>query len=189
MLDRFVAFTNPLNPDTDFDQVDDGFELRLGSDPSVRDAGDFADQDEDGLTDEEETRIGWEIDVVAQDPEWFCRPTAHTTSTGCFAQEELDVKVTSNPFAPDTDLDGLPDFLERSIGSDPNAKDTDGDGISDFDEFDDFEEFTDFNEFFPGFFVDGTTSARHGNQSEPVGHRSRWSQRLLRAVRWLDGST
>ena len=144
MLGRFVAFTDPLNPDTDFDQVDDGFELRLGSHPRIRDADDFADQDEDGLTDDEETRIGWDIEV-------------ETEEEGAVAG-----RVTSNPSLPDTDLDGLPDLLERLIASDPRAKDTDGDLISDFDEFDDFERFTEFNEFFPGFFVDGTTSARHG---------------------------
>ena len=35
---------------------------------------------------------------------------------------------------PDTDLDGLPDSIERLIGTDLNKQDTDGDGLSDYEE-------------------------------------------------------
>ena len=42
--------------------------------------------------------------------------------------------VTSNPFAADTDGDGLSDLEEFDIRSDPSCDDTDGDGLTDEDE-------------------------------------------------------
>ena len=36
---------------------------------------------------------------------------------------------------PDSDYDGLPDYVERDIGSDPTSADTDNDGLDDYEEF------------------------------------------------------
>jgi len=63
------------------------------------------------------------------------------------------VPVTSDPFEPDTDFDGLPDLLESILRTNPRLRDTDGDGLLDFDEFDpespfsiDFATFRDFED-------------------------------------------
>jgi hypothetical protein len=130
--------TSPLNPDSDFDQVGDGVERLLGSDPTdPRDAGNVADRDQDGLTDDEEGLVGW---------------TA------------LGQPVFSNPNLPDTDLDGLPDFVERALRTDPRAADTDGDGLSDFDELsaEVLGQFKLFEQFFRGFVLAIDESAQIG---------------------------
>lgn len=43
----------------------------------------------------------------------------------------LPFRVTSDPCAPDTDRDGLPDDAEQKAGTDPRSIDTDGDGAAD----------------------------------------------------------
>jgi hypothetical protein len=43
--------------------------------------------------------------------------------------------VTSDPYEPDSDFDGLPDLLEAFLASDPRNRDSDSDGLLDFDEF------------------------------------------------------
>lgn len=45
-------------------------------------------------------------------------------------------QVTSDPFEPDTDGDGLPDLLESVIASNPRRADTDRDTLLDYEEFD-----------------------------------------------------
>lgn len=138
-LGESFKITNALAPDTDFDQVPDGIERLLGSDPTdPTDAGTLADLDEDGLTDAEEAQLGWTVTV-------YDRDGVATIRT-----------VFSNPNVPDSDLDGLPDFMERALGLDPTSADTDGDGLEDFDELgaEIFAQFKQFNDFFPGFFVD-----------------------------------
>jgi hypothetical protein len=45
-------------------------------------------------------------------------------------------QVTSDPFEPDTDGDGLPDLLESAIASNPRRADTDRDTLLDYEEFD-----------------------------------------------------
>lgn len=44
-------------------------------------------------------------------------------------------QVTSDPFEPDTDGDGLPDLLESVIASNPRRADTDRDALLDYEEF------------------------------------------------------
>ena len=106
--DLIVAGLDPLNPDSDGDGLGDGIELLLGADPTDdTDADQFLDSDRDGLTDSEEKQ-GWDFDGVT---------------------------VTSDPFQPDTDGDGLPDLLESTLGSNPRDRDSDSDGLLDFDEF------------------------------------------------------
>lgn len=136
-----VVVTDPLRRDTDGDLVADGSELDLGGDPTDPfDGQDFRDSDQDGLTDSEEADLGWLVSVDGLP----------------------GVLVKSNPSLVDSDLDGLPDFIERDIRSNPNNSDTDGDGLSDFDEFDAFEQYFGLDEQFLGFSVDGSTSARFG---------------------------
>ena len=75
----------------------------------------FVDSDGDGLMDNEEQR-GWVV-------------TIHRINGS-----EFDQEVTSSPFDPDTDRDGIGDALEFSFVTNPRASDTDGDGLSDFEE-------------------------------------------------------
>lgn len=137
--------TNPLNPDHDGDTRPDGQERDLGGNPTnPNDPDDFRDTDRDGLSDAEEEILGWSLFV---------------NNPGC---TPMFRNVTSNKFVSDTDLDGLPDLVERLIGSDPTREDTDCDGLADFDEFAEFDRYVDFALQFPGFELDGTGSARYG---------------------------
>ena len=94
---EFVThLTNPRQPDTDLDGMDDGWEIAHGFNPKQNNlvAGPAnqnpnADPDGDGLTNAEESGIG------------------------------------TNPNDPDTDGDGVDDKTENDQGSDPNDPDDD----------------------------------------------------------------
>ncbi len=109
--------TDPNNADTDGGSIDDGTEVARGSDPL--DPADDLDQDQDGLSDEEEADVG-------------TSPT-NPDSDGDGLTDGQEVNETStNPIAPDTDGDGLSDGEEvNSHGTDPNLSDTDGGGVID----------------------------------------------------------
>ncbi|MEO0424511.1 MAG: hypothetical protein AAF184_19395 [Pseudomonadota bacterium] len=112
-LDGVAGFaTDPTDPDTDGDGIEDGRELALGIHPNFTEDGPlFLDDDGDGVPNLLET-AGYTVNVNGT-------PTT----------------FTSNPNQVDTDGDGLPDLLERYLGTDPRASDTDGDLIGDFDEY------------------------------------------------------
>lgn len=74
----------------------------------------MADSDGDSLNDFEEVRCGWTVAVK-----------------GVAARQ-----VFPSPAMPDSDLDGLPDNLEKARGTDPTQADTDMDGLSDAAEID-----------------------------------------------------
>lgn len=74
--------------------------------------GEWLDSDSDGLTDDEEQK-GWDVSV---------RLPSGEVSTS---------EVTSDPYEPDTDEDGVPDGVEKARGMDPRAPDTDGDSLTD----------------------------------------------------------
>jgi hypothetical protein len=78
--------------------------------------GDYVNGDADTLYDHEETR-GWQITIKLANGDTQVR------------------QVTSNPFAADTDEDGLKDNEERALNIDPRDRDTDDDGIEDEPEF------------------------------------------------------
>lgn len=77
---------------------------------------DQIDSDGDGIADWSEM-AGWDIQTTTVD------------------KRQTIVHVTSDPFNPDTDGDGLTDAEERGNGFDPRTNDTDGDLIPDFAEF------------------------------------------------------
>jgi hypothetical protein len=148
--------TDPLNPDTDMDDVRDGFERTLGASPNdPGDTGLAGDLDRDGLSDRQESS-GWNVTVF---------PVVGNSTTR---------PVASNPHVPDTDLDGLPDYAERHMPcndvpgaecpTDPTSVDTDGDGLSDLDELSvaKLEQLQALNGFFPGYFLDPTASQQLG---------------------------
>ena len=72
----------------------------------------FPDTDGDGLLDVLET-TPWTINITTE------------------AAGTVPLVVTSDPVAPDTDLDGLGDAREHELGTDPRSIDTDADGAPD----------------------------------------------------------
>ncbi|WP_166263618.1 thrombospondin type 3 repeat-containing protein [Marinobacter caseinilyticus] len=119
--------TDPLRRDTDNDTFVDGLELRLGSIPTQFDGTDFIDSDLDGLSDREETELGWLVS----------------------ANGAIGYPVKSSPSLPDTDFDGLPDVIERDLRTDPNNQDTDGDGLSDYEEVNDLRKYSELAQLYP----------------------------------------
>lgn len=99
-LEEFSNSTNPLEPDTDGDGLNDGEEVLVhGTDPIN------TDSDSDGLDDLEELLLGTD-------------PTrADSDSDGLLDGGE--VGLGTNPLDPDTDTDGMPDGWEIDNELDP----------------------------------------------------------------------
>ena len=120
--------SDPYNPDTDGDNLPDGYEaLTLGTDPTKPDTDDNGvldcdeDFDEDGLTNLQEYELGTE--PYNED----------TDGDGLKDGEEINTYGT-DPLKVDTDDDGLDDGDEIYFETDPLNPDSDGNGISDGDE-------------------------------------------------------
>ena len=120
--------SDPYNPDTDGDNLPDGYEaLTLGTDPTKPDTDDNGvldcdeDFDEDGLTNLQEYEQGTE--PYNED----------TDGDGLKDGEEINTYGT-DPLKVDTDDDGLDDGDEIYFETDPLNPDSDGNGISDGDE-------------------------------------------------------
>lgn len=111
-LNEIRGETNFRDPDTDDDELPDGFEVhQFGSDPTD------PDTDDDGIRDDEEVRADTDYTMPDSDSDGLDDPT--------------ELANGSSPTEPDADLDGLTDPVERDIGTDPNDRDTDGDGLDD----------------------------------------------------------
>ncbi|NJE75894.1 calcium-binding protein [Thermococcus sp. ES12] len=78
------------------------------------------DSDGDGLTDQEELKLG-------------TNPALPDTD-GDGLSDGLEVRLGSDPLMVDSDWEGLNDGDEIAFGTDPNNPDTDGDGLDDEDE-------------------------------------------------------
>lgn len=133
--------TNPNNPDTDGDGINDGDEVRIyGTNPLMADTdldglSDYdeifvhktnplnPDTDGDGLTDSEEV-LKYKTDPL----------NADTDGDGLSDGDEV-MKYKTDQLNPDTDGDGLSDGAEvMKHKTDPLKADTDGDGLSDYEE-------------------------------------------------------
>ncbi len=133
--------TDPSNPDTDADGLQDGAEVNTyQTDPLV------ADTDGDGLQDGAEVNTyqtnptvtdsdgdglgdGAEVNTYLTDP-----TLADTDADGLQDGAEVNTYQT-DPLVADTDADGLQDGAEvNTYQTDPLVADTDGDGLSDGDE-------------------------------------------------------
>jgi hypothetical protein len=108
--------TPPQPPDTDGDGLTDEEEARLGTDPN-----DF-DTDDDLLFD------GNEVKVHGTNP-------LHPDTDGDALTDGAEVNTHgTDPLNPDTDGDGLTDSFEVNAGTNPRKRDSDDDGLSDSDE-------------------------------------------------------
>lgn len=135
--DEVAAGTDPKNPDTDGDGLNDGKEINggTGTDPLK------ADTDNDGLND------GIEVNGAAGTNPLKADSDGDGLNDG---EEVLGVNSASTPLSPsgksdplnscdplqkgddcDADNDGLSNATEKSNGTDPNNADTDGDSVKD----------------------------------------------------------
>jgi hypothetical protein len=152
-----TVVTDPLVKDTDTDSVSDGIELASGGNPTdPLDGVLFKDSDQDGISDSDEL-LGWMVSATTQERMCTDNNCIYTSVTGTERNK-------SNPSRPDSDFDGLPDFIERDLRTNPNNADTDGDGLSDYDEMSGplFERYFGLEEQYVGFSVDGAGSAQYG---------------------------
>ncbi|MFX0029655.1 MAG: PKD domain-containing protein [Candidatus Hermodarchaeota archaeon] len=143
-----ISYTNPNNPDTDNDGLYDGYDIYgFGERPFKTDPNN-PDTDGDLLDDSTEV-FGWSISsellgdiIVTSDP-----LINDTDGEGLLDHDEFE--KGTNPRNPDTDNeglndyldpypltrdkdeDGLSDFIEFLIGTELNVADTDGDGLAD----------------------------------------------------------
>lgn len=109
--------------DTDKDGLFDDEEEKLGTDINVQDS------DGDGLTD---------FDEVNKTKIWKSDPLSRDTD-GDGYEDKTEVSAGYDPNGPgqlDSDSDGLFDPEEKRIGTDPQLFDTDGDGLNDKEEID-----------------------------------------------------
>ena len=120
--------SDPYNPDTDGDNLPDGYEaLTLGTDPTKPDTDENGvldcdeDFDEDGLTNLQEYELGTEP------------YNDDTDGDGLNDGEEINTYNT-DPLKKDTDDDGLEDGDEIYLETDPTNPDTNENGILDGDE-------------------------------------------------------
>ena len=138
-----VYLTNPSDPDTDADGLNDGHEIYLAGgtgcpDPLEEDSdgdglldgvdlepcegGAPVDSDGDGLTDDEEAIYGTDPNDPDSDDDFL------------LDGEEVDAAMGTgcpDPLDPDSDGDNLLDGDEVDLDTDPCNPDTDGDGVDD----------------------------------------------------------
>lgn len=120
--------SDPYNPDTDGDNLPDGYEaLTLGTDPTK------PDTDENGVSDYDED---FDNDGLSNGQEYELGTEPYNEDTdgdGLKDGEEINTYGT-DPHKVDTDEDGLEDGDEIYFETDPLNPDSDGNGISDGDE-------------------------------------------------------
>ena len=162
-LEEYEAGTDPTNPDTDGDEMPDGWEVDYGLNPkNPADGAETtnpdgspaagADADGDGLSNIAEYRFGSRPDRVSTMNDgfsdiwkhrWDLSPTVGLTSTtdtdGDGLNYEEEYTHGTNPKVKDTDGDGWEDGWEVDNGFDPGNSfdalgDLDGDRVSNFDE-------------------------------------------------------
>ena len=138
--------SDPYNPDTDGDNLPDGYEaLTLGTDPTK------PDTDENGVSDYDED---FDNDGLSNGQEYELGTGPYNEDTdgdGLKGGEEVNDYHT-DPLNPDTDKDGVNDGDEIVLGLDPLKLDTDDNGVLDCDEY--FEQTVDQSRFDSDLFED-----------------------------------
>lgn len=123
--------TNPGNPDSDLDGIDDGDEVTIASNPldacSPNMNSALCDADGDGLLSSTENTLGTNPNNPDTDGDGLSDGTEFTNGT-----DPLDIcDPLETDISCDPDHDGLNNGNESLHGTDPNDSDTDGDFISD----------------------------------------------------------
>ena len=121
--------TDPNNPDTDEDGLNDGYETMTGVWLSGYDTGTnpvMADTDGDGFGDGYESNTGVWVDTT----DTGTNPN-NIDSDYDWIDDGEETESGTDPNNPDTDGDELLDGFEEMMGSDPLNVDTDGDGLND----------------------------------------------------------
>lgn len=113
--------TDCNSPDTDGDGISDGAEDVLGSSPL------YTDTDGDGLGDAAEIALGTNPNQTDSDGDGF--PDAWEVRHGFDPLDDADPNGDADP-----DGDHLSNAREAELGTNPFATDTDGDGLSDAEE-------------------------------------------------------
>ena len=112
-LDEYNYNTDPTNPDTDSDGLNDDQEVNVyGTNPTI------ADTDSDGLTD------GQEVNIYGTNP-----INPDSDSDGLTDSEEI--QLGTNPTNPDSDNDGLNDKIDKFPLDSNEQYDLDEDGVGD----------------------------------------------------------
>jgi len=130
--------TDPTDPDSDDDGINDGEEVANGTDPNdACDPNPYAipdgDCDEDGLTNAEEIANNTDPENPDTDEDGINDGTE--VAGGSDPLDPCDPNPAAVPNG-DCDMDGLTNAEEETAGTDPTIADTDGDGINDGDEID-----------------------------------------------------
>lgn len=123
--DEHVQGTDPLDSDTDGDDLPDGFELRYASLDLLS-----TDTDGDGVPDARENPDDDTLTIAAELANWSSPFYADTDADGI--RDDAELRNGTDPAAPDTD--GLSDAEEMGLPTDPADPDTDGDGVPDGEE-------------------------------------------------------
>ena len=137
LLEEALIGTNPMDIDTDSDELNDSYEVQiLGTNPVNNDT------DNDGLNDSYEVKVlGSSPISVDTDKDGLLdghevlhfgtNPTSNDTDgDNLYDYEEIGLRTS--PINEDTDGDGLNDGYEKlTLGTDPLDNDTDGDGLND----------------------------------------------------------
>ncbi len=142
-LDEFKAGTDPTNPDTDDDDMPDGWEVKNGLNPLVKDANE--DADGDGLKNIDELTAGTKANVPDTDEDGLTDGgEVHDYGTDPLKKDTdgdgmEDGWEVAHGFAPllneadgDRDLDGITNGEEVRLGLDPTKACSSGDGIDDY---------------------------------------------------------
>ncbi len=114
--DEVAIGTDPDNPDSDWDGLNDGEEIiTYNSNPLNRDS------DMDGLSDHDEVKIH------------FTNPNFNDTDKDAISDFEEVTNYGTNPLSNDTDSDRLTDNEEiNAYHTNPSKSDTDADGLTDY---------------------------------------------------------
>ena len=119
--EQYRKWTDPLDPDTDGDELNDGWEVKYNLDPLHLDDGSI-DPDEDDLINSDEC-------TYDTNP-WNPDHDGDTMNDGWEVQYGLDPTDPTDA-GNDPDGDGLTNAQEHTHSTDPNNDDTDGDAMED----------------------------------------------------------
>lgn len=133
MQEVLVLGTNPINPDSDGDGMEDGWEVYYTLLP-LNGTDKFEDPDGDGLPNiNEYSNPGGQLSPHNNDTDQDILPDGwevQYTLNPCFNDALQDVDLTRGVITPD----GLTNLQEFYAGTNPRRIDTDGDFLTDFDE-------------------------------------------------------